>query len=752
MISTLVYGEQGTLIKDIKVEGLQRIAPGTVFNYLPIKVGDRLTENSAQNGIRTLYKTGFFSDIQLKRDAGVLIVVVRERPSINSITITGSSDISEEDLKAGLKNVGLAEGRVFNRSLLEKIENELKRQYFSRGRYSVKVETTVTPLERNRVSIIIDVKEGLVAKIREIGIVGNKAFDEDDIVDEMSLSEPGYFTFLTRNDQYSREKLVGDQEAIKNLYRNNGYVEFNIESTQVSISPDKESIYITLNLLEGKKYKVTGYKIAGKETVPHSELDKLIQIKAGDVYSRKKVNDSVKAITDYLGRKGYAFANVNPIPDLNKDNGEVTFTFFVDPGKRVYVRRINFFGNAVTKDEVLRREMRQLEGAWFSTDYVNRSRVRLQRLGFFDSVNIETPQVTGTSDQIDVNVTVVERPTGNLLFGVGYSDLDGPLVNGSITESNLFGTGKELRASFNNSSSTKYVNLRYVNPYYTQSGILRGFNIFAREVDAARANTAPYVLSSAGAGTFFRFPISEKRSLRAGLSVEKNSITVGEGDSGAQVAQDFVETYGESNIILKSTLGWSYDSLNSAIFPVSGTLQRITIEVSVPGSELEYYKANYIFGQYIPIIGNITFRMKGELDYGDGYGGTEALPFYKNYFAGGSNTVRGYRSRYMGPRDENTDQPIGGSSRILGNLELFFPLPGADPENKAMRLSLFADAGMVYGPEEKIDTTIIRYSAGMALTWFSPIGPLSLSYGVPLNDEPDDKTEKFQFTIGVPLR
>lgn len=750
MCSSLAAESDSFIVKDVRVNGLERISIGTVFNYLPIKVNDKYTSKEGQAAIRALYKTGFFSNVSLARSGQVLVVSVTERPSVSSIKIEGSEDVSEEDLKKSLKDVGLSEGRVFNRSILEKIETELKRQYFSRGLYSVEVKTTVTPLERNRVAVNIDIKEGSVARIREIIFIGNLAYSDDDLLGKMSLSESGSFASWFGADKYAREKLLADREAIRSHYQNNGFMEFNIESTQVSIAPDKESIFITINIKEGQRFTVNEYKLAGKMVVPKEDIDRLVTLETGEIFSRKKLSIITKSITDHLGNLGYAFAKVNPIPEINHETSEVNFTIFVDPGKRVYVRRVEFYGNSNTRDEVIRREMRQIEGGWFSTSKLNRSRIRLQRLGFFDDVKVETPQVPNSVDQVDVKFELKERPTGNLLFGVGYSDVDGFLINGSITESNLFGTGKSVSLSFDNSKSTKSIRANYTDPYFTDSGILGGYRLYFTEVDAEEADTAPYVISTAGGGLFLRVPISEERSIRTGLAYETNTLTVAK--DGAQVAQHFVRQYGRKNGALKVTGGWSQDSLNSAIFPSDGAFERISVEATIPGSELEYYRTSLSAGIYFPISKAVTFRTKGGYDVGYGYGDTTSLPFYKNYFAGGSNTVRAYRPRSLGPRDGNTDQPIGGNKRILANMELFFPMPGTDSEDKAMRLSLFVDSGMVYGPGHPPDTDLLKYSSGLAFSWFSPIGPLSFSYGVPLNEEEDDDIERIQFSIGVPFR
>jgi outer membrane protein insertion porin family len=746
---TAAHAIESFVVKDIQVEGLQRIAPGTVFNYLPVKVGDKLTEQSAQEAIRALFKTGFFNDVRLERKGDTLVVVVTERPSIGSIKITGTKEIDEDTLKKTLKDVGLAEGRVFNSSVLDKTEQELKRQYFSRGHYAVQVKPVVTPLERNRVAIKIEVSEGRIAKIQQINIVGNTVFREKDLLDTFKLSPPTLFSFFTKNDQYSKQKLASDLESLRSFYQNQGYLEFNIDSTQVSITPDKQSIYVTVNITEGKRFTIAGYKLAGKLVVPEAELRRLITIKPGDVFSRQAITDISKSISDRLGNEGYAFANVNAIPEVDKEKQTVSFTFFVDPGQRVYVRRINFFGNTTTRDEVLRREMRQFEGAWFSTQKVQRSVERLKRLGFFEDVNVETPPVPGSPDQVDINITVKERQTGTFLVGIGYSDADKFLVNSSISYKNLFGTGKELGASIDNSHVSRNFNVTYNNPYYTADGISRGFNLYSSKVDAAAANTAAYNSSTTGAGIFFGIPTSEDRSYNLGLAFE--NVQLDTTLTSAAIAQNFVATHGASNDVVKGTLGWAYDTLDSPIFPSKGVLQRISGEVAVPGSDLEYYKLTYLASAYYPLTKNLTYKLKGELGWGDGYGKTNELPFYKNFYAGGSSTVRGYRARSLGPRDTLTNDPTGGSSRALVNTEVLFPVPGVK-DNKSMRLSVFVDGGMVYAPGKTPDLGELRYAGGLAFNWFSPIAPLSFSYSKPLNSKPGDEIERFQFTLGTTFR
>jgi outer membrane protein insertion porin family len=749
---SFVQAIENFLVKDIRVEGLQRIAPGTVFNYLPIKVGDTLTDSSARDAIAALFKTGFFQDVRLDRSGDVLVVQVKERPSIDSIQINGTKEIDEKTLLKSLKEIGLAEGLVFNSSLLDKTELELKRQYFSRGRYAVSVKTTVTPLERNRVAIRIDVAEGEVTKIRDITIVGNHVFSDDVLRKTFTLSVSTMFSIFSKNDQYSKQQLSADLESLRNFYQNQGYLDFAIDSTQVSITPDKQDIYITVNLTEGRKYFVTDVKLGGKLIVPEAELRRLISVFTGSVFSRQEVTDSSKRISDRLGNDGYAFANVNAVPDINRENNTVAFTFFIDPGQRVYVRRVNFSGNLATNDEVLRREMRQLEGAWFSTSKVQRSRMRLQRLGFFEDVNIETPPVSGSPDQVDINVSVKERLVNNFMFGIGYST-DGLVVNASMNFKNFLGTGQELALGLDTSKVNKHINLGYTDPYYTEDGISRTINFYSTRVDTSTTDAAAYSSNTDGIGISYGIPISEDNSLRLGLAYERIDLTV--PIYGSLVAREFVDTYGPANSVIKASFGWAHDTLDSPIFPTSGIQQIVSFEFTLPGMDLDYFRIGYSAGAYVPLSKTFTYKIKGGIDYGAGYGhDNNVYPFYKNFYAGGSNSVRGYVSRSLGPTDVGGPNPtltIGGVKKLLANTELLFPLPGME-DNKAMRLSAFIDGGMVYGPDQVARLSEMRFAAGVAFNWLSPVGPISLSYAIPLNDQPGDKIEAVQFTLGQSFR
>ena len=744
------YGIESFVVKDISVVGLQRISAGTVFNYLPIKVGSTITPRRARDAIRALFKTGFFRDVTLDRSGGTLIVKVVERPSIASIKVTGVKELDKKTLKKGMAQVGLAEGRVLNKSVLDQMEQELKSQYFARGYYAVKIKTTVTPRPRNRVAINVVVSEGHVAKIRQITIVGNHSFPEKRLLGTFKLGTPTIFSFLTKNDQYSKQQLAGDLENLRTFYQDHGFLNFNIDSTEVSITPDRRQIYITVNITEGRRYKVAGYRIEGNLILPKKVLDSLISIKSGEVFSRKKVVDSSKRISGRLGDLGYAFANVNAVPKIDRKNATVFFTFYVDPGRRVYVRRVNFSGDNSTDDYVLRREMRQFEGAWFSASKIKLSRQRLQRLGLFDSVNVQTPAVPGSSDEVDMNVNVKERLVNNFMAGIGYSDVDHLLLTASITFQNLFGTGKQLSTSVDTSSYDKHVDVTYTNPYYTENGVSRSLSVYDSQINAAAAYIAAYNSSTVGAAVVYGIPTGNFRTVSIGLGVERVALSV--NPTSALVAQNFVAQYGGDNSVVKGTFGWERNTLDNPIFPRKGTYQRAQTEVSVPGSNLEYYLVRLKTGGYYPLGSRYTLEGRAEYDFGGGYGNTAGLPFYKYFYAGGSSTVRGFSPESLGPKDvggPNPTLPVGGDRRILANLSFLFPVPGTASDNKSMRLSVFTDAGMVYGTGQPVELGQLRYATGLAFHWYSPVGPLSLSVAEPLNKKPGDNTQMFQFTLGT---
>ena len=743
-ISVCAVALEPFVVTDIKVEGLQKISPGTVFNYLPVKVGDSVDDEIAKESIRALFRTGFFQDVELEQEGTVLIVKVQERPSIASIEIAGNREIKDDDIENALQTIGLVEGRVFNRQVLDQVVQELKKQYFVVGKYGAEVKEIITPLERNRVSIRLEITEGETAKIKQINIVGNEKFDEDELRDEFSLSTPALFTFFTRKDRYSRQQLQADLESLRSFYQDRGYLDFRIESTQVSISPDKKDIFVTINVSEGEQYTVTDFRIEGRLILPEELLFGAVFIEPNSTYSRRDVAASEKAIADLLANEGYAFAQVNAVPEISEEDRTVSFTIFVDPGRRVYVRRINISGNTTTRDEVIRRELRQLEGGWYSAKKVQRSRVRLERLGFFEDIKIETPAVPGSPDQVDVNIEVTERATGSVLFGVGWSDADGILFQAAVTQKNLFGTGRELDLTFDNSSVTDIIRLSYVNPYHTINGVSRGFNVFRRTVDATQADTADYITETTGGGIVYRFPLSEINTLSLGANVERVDLeATSETPPGIR---EFIEQNPKNDLL--TVLGFvTRDTRDSTLFPTRGNINRLNYEVSLPPSDLEFYKLNLRSIWYWPITENLTYKIGGELGYGDGYGDTAILPFFRNFFAGGATSVRGYRARSLGPRSLGDDpQPIGGDRRILLNTEILFPLPGVTGKDK--RFTLFIDGGQVYGPGQDIDLGEIRFSAGIGFNWYSPVGPLSVSIAEPLNDKPGDDIERIQFSLG----
>ncbi len=736
------WASDSFIVKDIRVEGIQRTEAGTVFSYLPVKVGDTLDEEKATEAIKALYATGFFKDVKLKSENGVLIVEVDERPAIAQISINGAKEFEKDKLLEGLKQAGISESRIFSRSLLDRAEQELKRQYISRGKYAVKITTTTTPLERNRIAINFDINEGRTARIKKISFVGNEKFQDKELRGILVLRKPDLLSWFTKNDQYSKQKLSADLETLRSYYLDRGYLEFNIESTQVSITPDLRDIYITINITEGAQYTVSDIKVAGELLLPEEEIRKLILLKAGEVFARQKLTESTKLITDRLGDDGYAFANINASPELDHEKRQVAFTFFIDPGRRVYIRRINITGNDRTRDEVIRREFRQMEGAWHSTKNINISRQRVDRLFFFNSVNVETPAVPNKTDQVDINVKVEERPTGSIMFGAGYSDRQGIILNGSISQNNIFGTGNFFSLDVNTGAINKTYAASFTNPYFTVNGVSLGFDVYKRDLDTRPlSRVGTFKTETVGAGVRLGIPIAENDIVSVGLAAENTVLSV--FDSSPQRNKDFVTEFGRSTNNFPLTLTWARDRRDSAIWTTSGTTHRLFGEVSVPGGDLDYYKISYHQKWFYPITDNLTLMLNGEFGYGDGYTG-RSLPFFKNFFAGGNNSVRGYDLNSLGERDAR-GLSLGGSKRVVGNVELLFPIPFMK-EDRSLRLSTFLDGGTVFARD--IDFNLMRYSAGIALTWVSPMGPLKVSIAEPLNDQPVDRLQAFQFMFG----
>jgi len=734
-------GAHAFVVKDIQVFGLQRISAGTVFNYLPVSVGEDFTPQKAAAAIRALFKTGFFKDVALERSGDVLIVHVQERPSVAKIIFEGNKDIKKEDLEKALNVIGLSEGKVFNRQLLEKVEQELTRQYFSHGKYGVKIKTEVTQLTRNRVAILIKISEGRVAKIKQINLVGNKTFDSDTLLDLFELRPTNWLSFYTKDDQYAKQKLSADLERLRSYYLDRGYIKFSIESTQVTLTPDKKEIYITVNIKEGDLYTLEKVRLTGNLVVPPQELIDLVQVGPGEIFSRKNATLTSKAISDRLGDEGYLFANVNMVPEIDEKKKTVTMTFFVDPGKRVYVRRINMKGNTKTRDEVLRREMRQMEAAWASTRKIERSKTRLERLGYFEQVNVETPPVVGTSDQVDVNYSVTERSSGNLSAGVGFSQTQGLIFNANISQDNVFGTGKRVNLAFNNSSVTTQYRFGYFNPYYTLDGVSMGYDLGYVSRNANNANISNYTTDVINTGFNFGIPLNEFDRLRFNFDAKYTNLKT--GIYASREIQDFIRQQGKSFLTFSAAVGWTHDTLNRALFPTSGGQQRFSALATVPGSDLTYYKVSYKQQQYFPISKDFTFRLLGEAAYGDGYGNTKNLPFFEHYFAGGVRSIRGFKANTLGPRDSN-NRAFGGASKIVGKAELLFPVPFMQ-DSKSVRMGAFIDAGAI---NRSFTLKNMRYSVGISGEWLSPFGALAVSIAVPMNSGANDQTQSFQFSFG----
>ncbi|GHU28990.1 outer membrane protein assembly factor BamA [Betaproteobacteria bacterium] len=755
-------------IKDIRVEGIQRTEAGTVFSYLPVKVGDTMTDDKAAQAIKTLFATGFFKDVRIEIDDTVIVVVVEERPAIAQIDFVGLKEFEKDQILKGLKEAGFAVSRSFDRGMLERAEQELKRQYLTRGKYAMTVTTTVTPLERNRVGINFNIDEGDSAVIRQINLVGVTSFKEKDLLDLFELQTPNWISWYTKNDQYSKQKLSADLETLRSFYLNRGFIEFNIESTQVSISPDKKDIYITVSVSEGGRYIVSSVKVAGDLILPEEDFRESMRVKAGDIFSREAVNESTKAISEKLSKQGYAFANVNVAPEVDKEKKQVAFTVFVDPGKRVYVRRINIGGNTKTRDEVIRQEIRQMEGGWYDDDRVKRSKERIDKTDYFAEVTVETPPVPGTTDQIDINYGVAEKTTGNITVGAGFSQSEKVILSGSISQANIFGSGKFVSVELATGKINRAIGLNYNNPYFTVDGVSQGFDVYHRKSDPTYLDYM-YKTVSTGGGIKFGIPISEKESIHFGISIDHTKVTIDRGDVDTpRQYERFVDRFcGEStetcgNVSIPLSIGWVSDGRDSAINPTRGTFQRATLEVS-PGGDLRYYKATYQHQRYFPVTRDLVLMLNGEVGYAKGLGGQE-MPFFKNFYAGGTGSVRGWDTSSLGPYEidrSEDDVRLGGTRRFVFNAELMMPVPGFGAD-KSFRMGPFFDAGQVYADSnEKTGGTCsagsrtvcgegpIRMSVGVAATWLSPLGPLKFSIAQPLNKQKDDNIQRFQFQMGT---
>ncbi|MCW8932166.1 MAG: outer membrane protein assembly factor BamA [Gammaproteobacteria bacterium] len=761
-ISQVALSAEPFIVDDIKVEGLQRISAGTVFNYLPLKVGDTVDNRAISKSIRKLYKTSFFKDVRLEKEGNSLIVFVIERPAIASVEFDGNKDIDTEELKKSLKQIGFAEGRVYDKSILQRVVEELKRQYYARGKYAVRLDTKVTPLERNRVGITIDVSEGRVTTIHQINIVGNKVFDTETLLDELELTTPTLLSFYTKTDQYSKQKLAGDLETLRSYYLDRGFINFKIESTQVAITPNKKHIYITINLDEGEKYTVNEVKLAGDLIIEPKEIFPVVQIQKGQYFSRKNITQTSESIVALLGKAGYAFSNVNPIPQVNDETKEVAITFFVDPGSRVYVRRVGIIGNTNTSDEVIRREVRQFENSWISTTDVERSRARLQKLGFFKEVSVETPAVPGSPDLVDVIYTVEEQSTGSINAGAGFSQSQGLIFNFSIAQDNFLGTGNRYAVAVNTSDANTLYSLSVTDPYFTDDGISRTWRATWRETDLEEENLSNYATDNISLGIGFGVPINEFDRIGFALDFENTVIDLPNdlSDTSYDILE-FVAKEGDEFNTLRFSANWSHDSRNKAIFPTKGALQRLSGDLALPGSDLSFYHLNYLQQRFFPLTRTTSLMLKGNLGYAGTLGGDEFPPFEK-YYAGGMRDVRGYKTNTLGPRNDTnhtvtingrtithigTDDPLGGQLKVIGNAEIILPVPFVK-DSSAYRLSGFFDVGNVFEEAGDFDVGELRYTTGIAGAWLSPFGLLRVSIAAPLNEKDGDDTEVFQFSFG----
>ncbi len=767
LMITEVHAESFT-ISDIRVTGLQRVSAGSVFGALPLNVGGEADDRALVEATRELFKTGFFQDIQLGRDGNVLVISVVERPSISSIEIDGNKAISSEDLLKGLNQSGLAEGEIFQRATLEGVRNELQRQYVAQGRYSAEIEAEVIPQPRNRVALKININEGSVAAIQHINVVGNTVFSDEDLIDLFELKTSNWLSFFKNDDKYAREKLSGDLERLRSYYLDRGYINMDISSTQVSITPDKKHVYVTVNVDEGEKYSVRDVTLSGDLKNLEDDVRALLLVKEGQVFSRKVMTTTSELITRRLGNEGYTFANVNGVPVAN-DDGTVSITFVVDPGKRAYVNRINFRGNTKSEDSVLRREMRQMEGGWASTYLIDQSKVRLERLGYFKEVNVETPQVPGTDDQIDVNYSVEEQASGSITASVGFAQNAGLILGGSISQSNFLGTGNRVSLGLNRSEYQSSYNFGFVNPYWTPDGVSLGYNAFFRETDYDELNTdvSSYAVDSYGAGVSIGYPISDTSRLTYGLTIQSDSIST--GVYTVDEIFDFIEEEGDSYLNLKASIGWSESTLNRGVLANRGHSQSLVFETTVPGSDLSFFKVDYRGQIFKPLSDTYTLRLHTQLGYGESYGSTTELPFYENYYAGGFGSVRGFKDNTLGPRstpskgtnpgtlvDPDDDPlPFGGNVLVQGGVELLFPMPFVK-DQRSLRTALFWDVGNVFDTScgstqtncSGIDAGELASSVGVGLTWITALGPLSFSLAMPIVKPDDADTQVFQFSLG----
>ena len=754
-------------VSDIRIEGLQRVSAGTVFAALPISAGDLVDEPAIRDATRSLFRTGYFSDVVMARENGILVIGLAERPAVTEINLDGNKAIETDQLLDALRDNGLAEGQIFRQVILEGMTQELQRQYVSQGRYGALVKTEVKQLPRNRVAVNIDIEEGDVAKIRHINIVGNRDFSEEELLDTFEQNTTGWLSWISSDDKYSREKLSGDLETLETWYLDRGYLKFAVDSTQVSISPDKESVYITININEGNVYTIDGIELSGELKIPEAQARALIIMREGMTFSQTLMTTSSEYITRRLGNEGYTFAKVNGYPEVNEEDSTATITFVVTPGMRAYVRRIEFRGNTKTADEVLRREMRQMEGGSANNALIEHSKVRLERLGFFKEVNVENLPVPGTNDQIDVVYSVEEQPSGSVGASVGYAQGTGLILGGNLSENNFLGTGKQVGIGINRSTYQSSLNFSFSEPYFTVDGVSVGYNLYVRETDYDRINVASFSTNTYGGGVNWSYPISDVQ--RIGLGIGYENLDLRTGAFASREISDFVEGNGSNFDVFSFNVNWAKSTLNRGIFATRGASQRLSVDLALPGSGLEYYKVNYNAEYLRGLTRALTLKLRADLGYGESYGDTTQLPFFKNFYGGGFGSVRGFKRNTLGPQDTpcnfadppcvtgfiDDPDPIGGNVKVELGAEVIFPLPFLK-DQRSVQSSLFLDAGNIFNTKcgvsqvncFKPDAGELRYAIGLGATWLSGFGPITFSVAKPLNGNDFDETEVFQFSLG----
>jgi outer membrane protein insertion porin family len=739
----MVWAAEPFKIRDIQVEGLQRVEPGTVFASLPLRVGDTYNDEKGAASIRALFALGLFTDVRLEVNGDVLLVVVEERPTVAGIEFIGTREFDKEVLTKALKDIGLAEGRAFDKALLDRAEQELKRQYINRSLYAAEVVTTVTPIERNRVSLAFTVNEGEPARISEIRIVGNKAYSESTLRNLFDLDTGNWMSWYTKSDRYSRVKLNADLETLKSYYLARGYLEFRVDSTQVAMAPNKQDMSITINVTEGERFVVAAVRLAGDYLGRDDEFKSMVSIRPGLAYNADQVAETVKAFTEHFGRFGYAFARVQPVPEIDRSTNRVTVVLRADPSRRAYVRRINIAGNNRTRDEVIRREFRQFEASWYDGDKIRLSRNRVDRLGYFSEVTLETSEVPGTADQVDLAMKVTERPTGSLSLGAGFSSNEGLGLQFGVNQQNAFGTGNSLGLQVNTSKINRVIVINTTDPYFTQDGVSRTIDVYQR-VSRPYLDTESYALETMGSSLRFGIPFTERDTVYIGGGVERTTIAPGTYLPTSYLI--YADQFGYSSMAVPLTLGWGRDNRDSALVPTAGNLQRLTAEWST-GGEVRYVRGTYQYQHYLPLTKQYTFAFNGELGLGQGIDG-RPYPLFKNFYGGGLGSVRGFQAGSLGPRDAVTGLSYGGPKKINFNLELQAPFPGAG-NDRTLRMYAFVDAGNVYGPDDPIDPGNFRAAGGVGISWISPVGPLRLAFATPMRSFDGDRIQNLQFQIGT---